>query len=88
MKVSGRIVSIMLAAVVVLFAFLLVSSVGKRRDGFQERAKQNVMLGGANTSGSTVAKKDEKKEAKKDEKKEAKKDEKKEEKKDDKKAGK
>ena len=37
MKASDRIVSIMMAAVVVLFAFLLLTTVGgNQRDGFQE----------------------------------------------------
>jgi len=47
MKVSGRIVSIMMAAVVVLFAFLLLSTVGgNQRDGFQE-GNTNKLRGGA-----------------------------------------
>ncbi|NBU77329.1 MAG: hypothetical protein EBS30_19275, partial [Planctomycetes bacterium] len=55
MKVSGRIVSIMMAAVVVLFAFLLLSTVGgNQRDGFQE-GNTNKLRGGASTQGGPAA---------------------------------
>ena len=53
MKVSGRIVSIMMAAVVVLFAFLLLSTVGgNQRDGFKEgETPNNKPLVKASTTG-------------------------------------
>jgi len=59
MKASGRIVSIMMAGVVVLCAFLLLSMVGKPRDGFQEGAVPTTTtksLGGATATPAVVAK--------------------------------